>query len=89
MGAGRGRGRMPLRLLRHKSPPLRRGGKIANGDQGGEDFQAPPVTYGDSPLLVEGAFGRAEQSPAPTFENVVGAKSQKRADEGIGPYKYP
>ena len=37
----------------------------------------------DCPLLVEGAFGRTGSS-APTR---CDARSRKRADEGIGPYR--
>ena len=39
-----------------ESPPLRRGGKIANGDQGGEE-NSPSHASHDSPLFIEGAFG--------------------------------
>ena len=45
-----------------KAPPLRRGGKIANGDQGGRSSLKLPQTSlrSASPLLAEGAFGLAD-----------------------------
>ena len=52
-------------LRQQNAPLLVEGGQIAEGNQEGEDFEAPPVAYGDSPLLVEGAFGPMRAS-APT-----------------------
>lgn len=39
-----------------KAPLYEEGGTIANGDQGGEENF--PVSFADSPLLIEGAFVR-------------------------------
>ena len=39
--------------------------------------KAPPVAFGDSPLLVEGAFGRADRVVRP-YDRCGGKKEARR-----------
>ena len=69
---------MPVLAAEDKGPLYEEGGKIANGDQGGEAREAPPVAYGDSPLLVEGAFGPMRASAH--TDNIVNSLKKSPAD---------
>ena len=54
------------------SPPLRRGGKIAEGNQGGESrSSSPSQPLTDSPLFVEGAFGRSSAPPLQALRDTL------------------
>ena len=68
------RGRCPHRPVpaAAESPPLLRGGKIAKGNQGGEYLSSSPSQpLTDSPLFVEGAFGRSSAPPLQALRDTL------------------